>query len=104
MAARRAGGARRPPPRAERLVGEYEAAVAELEAPGRLIIGGKSLGGRVASLAAQGLFDSGAIAVRYRGVLVPSSTLHGQGAVHGCCQSGFHHAYVKQRQFFAFLL
>ncbi len=61
MAARRTGGGKRPPPRAERLVGEYRAAVAELEAPGRLIIGGKSLGGRVASLAAQAMFDEGAI-------------------------------------------
>ena len=62
MAARRTGAGRRPPPRAERLVGEYEAAISALGAESRLVIGGKSLGGRVASLAAQELFDRGAIA------------------------------------------
>ena len=59
-------GSRRPPPRAEALVPAYEAAVREarggLPRGGRLLIGGKSLGGRVASLAAQGLFDRGEIA------------------------------------------
>lgn len=62
MAARRKSGGRRPPPRAERLIGEYGAAVSALAATGRLVIGGKSMGGRVASLAAQALFDAGAIA------------------------------------------
>lgn len=61
MIARQQTGSRRPPPKAERLVGEYEAAVAAAEAlgfGGRLVIGGKSLGGRVASLVAQALFDA----------------------------------------------
>ncbi len=62
----RLAGARRPPPKAEALIGEYEAAVAaalaETRADGQLLIGGKSLGGRVASLAAQTLFDAGQIA------------------------------------------
>ena len=62
MAARRTSGGRRPPPRAERLIGECEAAVSALGAKGRLVIGGKSMGGRVASLAAQALSDAGAIA------------------------------------------
>lgn len=66
MRARAETGSRRPPPRAEALVAAYEAAVAEarcaLPRGGRLLIGGKSLGGRVASLAAQGLFDRGEIA------------------------------------------
>jgi predicted alpha/beta-hydrolase family hydrolase len=60
MAARREGGKRRPPPRAELLVPEYASAVAELRRsmpPGqKLAIGGKSMGGRVASLAADALF------------------------------------------------
>ena len=60
MAARRIGGKRRPPPRAEKLVAEYESAVAELREQGAgrrtLLIGGKSMGGRVASLAADELF------------------------------------------------
>ncbi len=62
MAARRRGGARKPPPRAERLVDEYRAAVAGQPAGVPLIIGGKSMGGRVASLLADELFKGGAIA------------------------------------------
>jgi predicted alpha/beta-hydrolase family hydrolase len=65
MAARREGGKRRPPPRAELLVPEYKRAVEELRAQGasrqKLLIGGKSLGGRVASLAADELFAEGLI-------------------------------------------
>jgi predicted alpha/beta-hydrolase family hydrolase len=66
MAARRQGGKRRPPPKAELLVGEYDKAVAELSphlVPGeKLLIGGKSMGGRVASLAADALFGAHRIA------------------------------------------
>lgn len=61
MAARRQG-VRRPPPRAETLVPDYREAVTALAAPGPLVIGGKSMGGRVASLAADGLRDEGRIA------------------------------------------
>lgn len=55
MAARRTGGSKRPPPRADKLIGEYLAAirVAFGSIPeGPLLIGGKSLGGRVAAMAA----------------------------------------------------
>ena len=52
MAARRTSAARKPPPRAELLMDEYRTAIAALDAPGRLIIGGKSMGGRVASMIA----------------------------------------------------
>jgi predicted alpha/beta-hydrolase family hydrolase len=55
MAARRQG-ARKPPPRAEHLTDEYRAAVAALPAGVPLIIGGKSMGGRVASLVADELY------------------------------------------------
>ncbi|MFW6027966.1 MAG: alpha/beta family hydrolase [bacterium] len=55
MAARRAG-VRKPPPRAELLVPEYRAAVGA-EAP--LIIGGKSMGGRVVSMVADELYAAG---------------------------------------------
>ncbi len=55
MAARRRG-ARKPPPRAERLGDEYRAAVGALPAGGPPIIGGKSMGGRVASLVADELY------------------------------------------------
>jgi predicted alpha/beta-hydrolase family hydrolase len=61
MAARRSG-ARKPPPRAETLIPEYVAAVADLHAPGPLIIGGKSMGGRVASMVADELHAAGRIA------------------------------------------
>lgn len=66
MAARRHAGKRRPPPRAEMLKGQYLQAVAditaELPAGQKLIIGGKSMGGRVASLVADELFAGGRIA------------------------------------------
>jgi predicted alpha/beta-hydrolase family hydrolase len=62
MARRRTEGGRRPPPRAETLVAEYRAAVAALDAQRPLIIGGKSMGGRVASLVADELHTAGSIA------------------------------------------
>lgn len=63
MSARRTGDGRKPPPRAERLQPEYVAAVDDLgSTSGPLIIGGKSMGGRVASMVADQLFDAGRIA------------------------------------------
>ncbi|PWK76086.1 alpha/beta family hydrolase [Aminobacter sp. AP02] len=62
MAARRTEAGRKPPPRAETLNPEYKAAVEQLGAKGPLIIGGKSMGGRVASMIADELFASGKIA------------------------------------------
>ncbi|MDN2567812.1 alpha/beta hydrolase [Aquibium sp. A9E412] len=62
MAARRTGAPARPPPRAEALAGEYRAAVAAARSAGPLLIGGKSMGGRVASLVADELFAAGRIA------------------------------------------
>jgi predicted alpha/beta-hydrolase family hydrolase len=66
MAGRREG-VRRPPPRAETLAGEYDSAVAAVReqlgpdaAPP--LIGGRSMGGRVASLVADPLFNAGQIA------------------------------------------
>ena len=61
MAARRQGE-RKPPPKGESLKGEYREAVAALRAKGPLAIGGKSLGGRVASMVAEELFEAGAVA------------------------------------------
>jgi predicted alpha/beta-hydrolase family hydrolase len=52
MAARR-GGTRKPPPRAESLLGEYRDVVAHIDGP--VVIGGKSMGGRVASMVADEL-------------------------------------------------
>jgi len=71
MAARRTG-TRKPPPRAETLIPEFEAAVAALGGGGRLIIGGKSMGGRVASMVADGLFAKGAV----RGLLCLGYPFH----------------------------
>lgn len=66
MAARRKGGKRRPPPSAEKLIAEYVAAVDAVtvrdgSAAPPLFIGGKSLGGRVASMAAADLLSAGRI-------------------------------------------
>lgn len=61
MAGRRTGAGRRPPPRAETLTPSYLAAVEALGATGPLVIGGKSMGGRVASMVADALFDAGRI-------------------------------------------
>lgn len=62
MAGRRSGEGRKPPPRAETLKPEYLAAIAALAATRPLVIGGKSMGGRVASMVADELFAAGAIA------------------------------------------
>jgi predicted alpha/beta-hydrolase family hydrolase len=71
MAARRPvdgkAGQRKPPPRAESVQPEYTAAIEALAARGkskggRLIIGGKSMGGRVASMVADAMLAKGRIA------------------------------------------
>ena len=58
MANRRIDGTRKPPPRAEKLNSEYLAAIDALHVDGPLIIGGKSMGGRVASMIADELFEA----------------------------------------------
>ena len=73
MAARRQG-TRKPPPKAERLMDEYRAAVAAVPAGAPLIIGGKSMGGRVASLVADELYCGGPHRrARVPGLSVPSA-------------------------------
>ena len=62
MASRRTSPTRRPPPRADKLKSEYIAAIDALDATGPLVIGGKSMGGRVASMIADQLHASGRIA------------------------------------------
>lgn len=63
MAARRGpDGSRRPPPRADAVIPEYVEAVADLGVTTPLLIGGKSMGGRVASMAADALHAEGRIA------------------------------------------
>ncbi|MCW0002263.1 alpha/beta hydrolase [Pararhizobium sp. YC-54] len=61
MAARRTSASRKPPPKAEKLIPEYRSAIEALEVYGPLIIGGKSMGGRVASMIADELHVSGKI-------------------------------------------
>lgn len=56
MASRRSEAGRKPPPRAETLKPEYLAAIEALGPSRSLIIGGKSMGGRVASMVADDLF------------------------------------------------
>jgi predicted alpha/beta-hydrolase family hydrolase len=63
MAARRTKAGRKPPPRAETVMPEFVAAVDDLgPTPGPLFIGGKSMGGRVASMVADPLFAAQRIA------------------------------------------
>lgn len=59
MAARRDGGSKRPPPRAETLTAFFADLVRTTPAPGRIFIGGKSMGGRIASLFVDELHASG---------------------------------------------
>ena len=61
MEGRRMEAGRKPPPLAEKLNPEYIAAVDALGAKGPLIIGGKSMGGRVASMVADDLLASARI-------------------------------------------
>lgn len=75
MAGRRREAGRKPPPRADKLNPEYLAAVAALGTAGRLIIGGKSMGGRVASMVADELALSG----RIRGLLCLGYPFHPPG-------------------------
>jgi predicted alpha/beta-hydrolase family hydrolase len=62
MASRRTDAGRKPPPRAEKVMSEYIAAVEALKAKGPLIIGGKSMGGRVASMVCDDLLAKGKVA------------------------------------------
>jgi predicted alpha/beta-hydrolase family hydrolase len=63
MAGRRTGAGPKPPPRAERVIPEYIEAVEDLgPTTGPLIIGGKSMGGRVASMIADRLYEARRIA------------------------------------------
>ena len=63
MAARRQSGRRSPPPRADALCAVYREVVGEAARPGRrLVVGGKSMGGRVASMVADALYRDGMVA------------------------------------------
>jgi predicted alpha/beta-hydrolase family hydrolase len=63
MASRRTPEGKKPPPKAEKVMPEFIAAVDDLgPTNGPLIIGGKSMGGRVASMVADTLFEADRIA------------------------------------------
>ena len=94
MAGRREDGKRRPPPKAERLVDEYKAAVTAVREklkPGvKLLIGGKSMGGRVASLVADELYRrEGDLRPRLPRLSLPSAGQAG-GAAHRPSRASAH--------------
>jgi hypothetical protein len=93
MSGRRRGGSRRPPPAAERLVAEFDAAIAAASARltplQPLAIGGKSLGGRVASLVADRHFTAG----RVNGLVCLGFPLHPPGRPDG--RRGAHLAAIR---------
>ncbi|MEQ1902219.1 MAG: alpha/beta family hydrolase [Devosia sp.] len=64
MAARRQGQ-RKPPPKAETLMDEFRAAIEALMAKTPLLIGGKSMGGRVASMIADEAGVAGLVCLGY---------------------------------------
>ncbi|KAA1180331.1 alpha/beta fold hydrolase [Rhizobium tropici] len=61
MSAQRSSGKRSPPPRAELLNQEFKAVIDEVGSKGTLVIAGKSMGGRVASMIADDLSNAGRI-------------------------------------------
>lgn len=79
MAGRRTGGPKRPPPRVDRLRDEYVDAIdalsSRLSRDAGIFIGGKSMGGRVASLVADDLFVAG----RIKGLVCLGYPFHPQG-------------------------
>lgn len=76
MAQRRTGGKKRPPPRADRLIDAFEAAIKTLEEQSHrpIFIGGKSMGGRVAAMVAGRPLTS-----RVRGVVCLGFPFHPPG-------------------------
>lgn len=65
MARRRSEDKRPGPPRAERLIDEYLAVIEALGGGERVVIGGKSMGGRVASMAADQAAVRGLVCLGY---------------------------------------
>lgn len=77
MAARRATGKKRPPPRADKLIDAFQSAIAEVleQVDGPLLIGGKSMGGRVAAMTA----GDPALNARVSGVVCLGYPFHPDG-------------------------
>jgi len=77
MAGRRTGGPKKPPPKADKLIGEFQTALQSLmnETEGPLLVGGKSMGGRVAAMLAGG----GSLPGRVKGVACFGYPFHATG-------------------------
>ena len=77
MAGRRTGGSKRPPPKAEKLIREFQTALQNLMATtdGPLLLGGKSMGGRVAAM----LGGGGSLPGRVKGVCCFGYPFHPTG-------------------------
>jgi uncharacterized protein len=65
MAARRTGTSRRPPDREAALIESWQGVLARLGKVARLVIGGKSLGGRIASMIADDAGAAGLVCLGY---------------------------------------
>jgi len=65
MAARRTGGKNRAPDREPVLMQTWRDVIAKLGTPGRIVIGGKSMGGRIASMVADEVSAAGLICLGY---------------------------------------
>ncbi|MDD7911159.1 alpha/beta hydrolase [Pseudovibrio exalbescens] len=77
MAKRRVTGKKAPPPRADKLVGEYQRAVQMVaeQSEGAILIGGKSMGCRVAAM----LAGSGSVPKRVTGIVCLGYPFHPSG-------------------------
>ena len=77
MAGRRTGGPKKPPPRADKLIAEFQTALQSVlsQSDGTLLIGGKSMGGRVAAMLAGG----GSLPGRVKGVACFGYPFHPTG-------------------------
>lgn len=77
MAQRRTGGSKRPPPRADKLIGEFQTALQAVmsEYEGPLLLGGKSMGGRVAAM----LGGGGSLPGRVKGICCFGYPFHPTG-------------------------
>jgi uncharacterized protein len=77
MAGRRTGGPKKPPPRADKLIAEFQTALQSVlsQSDSPLLIGGKSMGGRVAAMLAGG----GSLPGRAKGVACFGYPFHPTG-------------------------
>jgi thioesterase domain-containing protein len=73
-------GQRPPPSPANKLIGEYLAAIASVQMTGKLLLGGKSMGGRMASMIAEKLYRDGKAA----GLICLGYPFHPPGSPESC--------------------